>query len=179
VHENEYSPSPGGMQGWVDPIVANPPREPQAAPTPPLEGISRRGEVTHEAVDFTTAGEKAGKPSSTRLKSRIRRSRPHGVWPSRNRIFMGVAFDPHYVAQLGASKVVAGCGRQRTWRISLCLILEVGTPGKIRTCGLLLRRQALYPSELRAHSVPKDFRLDPTMAGTVVTENTSLLTLSV
>src|SRR5262245_30355915 len=26
-----------------------------------------------------------------------------------------------------------------------------GTPDKIRTCDLLLRRQALYPAELRAH----------------------------
>ena len=28
---------------------------------------------------------------------------------------------------------------------------ENGTPDKIRTCDLLLRRQALYPAELRAH----------------------------
>src|SRR5947208_16949114 len=27
----------------------------------------------------------------------------------------------------------------------------VGTPGRIRTCDLLLRRQTLYPSELQAH----------------------------
>ena len=27
-----------------------------------------------------------------------------------------------------------------------------GTPGRIRTCGLLLRRQTLYPSELQAHT---------------------------
>jgi hypothetical protein len=27
-----------------------------------------------------------------------------------------------------------------------------GTPGRIRTCGLLLRRQTLYPSELQAHA---------------------------
>ena len=26
-----------------------------------------------------------------------------------------------------------------------------GTPGRIRTCDLLLRRQTLYPSELQAH----------------------------
>ena len=26
-----------------------------------------------------------------------------------------------------------------------------GTPGRIRTCDLLLRRQPLYPSELQAH----------------------------
>ena len=29
----------------------------------------------------------------------------------------------------------------------------VGTPGRIRTCDLLLRRQTLYPSELQAHVV--------------------------
>ena len=28
-----------------------------------------------------------------------------------------------------------------------------GTPGRIRTCGLLLRRQALYPAELRARAM--------------------------
>ena len=28
-----------------------------------------------------------------------------------------------------------------------------GTPGRIRTCDLLLRRQPLYPSELQAHIV--------------------------
>lgn len=27
---------------------------------------------------------------------------------------------------------------------------SIGTPGRIRTCGLLLRRQTLYPAELRA-----------------------------
>ena len=34
------------------------------------------------------------------------------------------------------------------------LILKeiVGTPGRIRTCDLLLRRQPLYPSELQAHA---------------------------
>ncbi len=31
--------------------------------------------------------------------------------------------------------------------------LKNGTPDKIRTCDLLLRRQALYPAELRAHIV--------------------------
>ena len=33
------------------------------------------------------------------------------------------------------------------------LILKglAGTPGRIRTCDLLLRRQPLYPSELQAH----------------------------
>ena len=29
--------------------------------------------------------------------------------------------------------------------------LECGTPGRIRTADLLLRRQTLYPAELRAH----------------------------
>ena len=28
-----------------------------------------------------------------------------------------------------------------------------GTPGRIRTCDLLLRRQPLYPSELQAHTL--------------------------
>ena len=30
-----------------------------------------------------------------------------------------------------------------------------GTPGRIRTCDLLLRRQPLYPSELQAHAEEK------------------------
>jgi hypothetical protein len=30
-------------------------------------------------------------------------------------------------------------------------ILKSGTPGRIRTCDLLLRRQTLYPAELRVH----------------------------
>jgi hypothetical protein len=30
--------------------------------------------------------------------------------------------------------------------------MEGGTPGPIRTAGLLLRRQTLYPAELRAHT---------------------------
>ena len=29
---------------------------------------------------------------------------------------------------------------------------NLGTPDRIRTCDLLLRRQALYPAELRAHN---------------------------
>ena len=29
-------------------------------------------------------------------------------------------------------------------------ISKIGTPDRIRTCGLLLRRQTLYPAELRA-----------------------------
>ena len=35
------------------------------------------------------------------------------------------------------------------------LILKeiAGTPGRIRTCDLLLRRQPLYPSELQAHAI--------------------------
>ena len=35
------------------------------------------------------------------------------------------------------------------------LILKgiAGTPGRIRTCDLLLRRQPLYPSELQAHII--------------------------
>jgi hypothetical protein len=28
-----------------------------------------------------------------------------------------------------------------------------GTPGKIRTCDLLIRSQTLYPAELRAHAL--------------------------
>lgn len=32
------------------------------------------------------------------------------------------------------------------------LSTKVGTPGRVRTCGLQLRRLSLYPSELRAHS---------------------------
>src|SRR5579862_8021700 len=36
--------------------------------------------------------------------------------------------------------------------VSCSLNGNCGTPGRIRTCGLLLRRQTLYPSELQAHS---------------------------
>lgn len=32
----------------------------------------------------------------------------------------------------------------------LVATISDGTPGRIRTCDLLLRRQALYPAELRA-----------------------------
>ena len=37
------------------------------------------------------------------------------------------------------------------------MILVVGTPEWIRTTDLLLRRQTLYPSELRAHGKRADF----------------------
>ena len=33
-------------------------------------------------------------------------------------------------------------------------LLESGAPGEIRTPDLLLRRQSLYPAELRAHCIP-------------------------
>ena len=46
---------------------------------------------------------------------------------------------------------------------------ETTTPDRIRTCGLLLRRQTLYPAELRAHLAmaaaaaarPPDLKLSP------------------
>src|SRR3979490_3176680 len=38
----------------------------------------------------------------------------------------------------------------------ICKPLKNGTPGKIRTCDLLLRRQALYPAELRARTHMKN-----------------------
>jgi hypothetical protein len=46
-----------------------------------------------------------------------------------------------------------------------------GTPGRIRTCDLLLRRQTLYPSELQAHDEMSvslaPFRVKPTWGGVV------------
>ena len=43
---------------------------------------------------------------------------------------------------------------QEFWRPteSLQVTENSGTPGRIRTCDLLLRRQALYPAELRARN---------------------------
>ena len=42
---------------------------------------------------------------------------------------------------------------------------ETTTPDRIRTCGLLLRRQTLYPAELRARFAmaarPPDLKLSP------------------
>jgi hypothetical protein len=35
---------------------------------------------------------------------------------------------------------------------AICKLLKSGAPGEIRTPDLLLRRQSLYPTELRAHS---------------------------
>src|SRR5665811_2503500 len=32
----------------------------------------------------------------------------------------------------------------------VCVIASIDAPGRIRTCGLFLRREALYPAELRA-----------------------------
>ncbi len=32
---------------------------------------------------------------------------------------------------------------------------DLGAPSKIRTCGLLLRRQSLYPLSYRGHAEPK------------------------
>ena len=53
----------------------------------------------------------------------------------------------------------SGIARRVTLILSELLLLhplnleELGAPDKIRTCDLLLRRQALYPSELRARFV--------------------------
>src|ERR1017187_6672801 len=38
---------------------------------------------------------------------------------------------------------------------------ECGTPGRIRTADLLLRRQTLYPAELRAHITRLHFNCSP------------------
>ena len=45
----------------------------------------------------------------------------------------------------------AAAGRLPLWVNSLRGKESIGTPGAIRTRDLLLRRQALYPAELRAH----------------------------
>ena len=37
-------------------------------------------------------------------------------------------------------------------RVTTCKLLIIGAPGEVRTPDLLLRRQSLYPSELRAHT---------------------------
>ena len=42
------------------------------------------------------------------------------------------------------------------------LLILNGAPGKTRTCGLLIRSQTLYPTELRAHP----FRLNKLQQGT-------------
>ena len=35
------------------------------------------------------------------------------------------------------------------------LLFEIGTRGGVRTCDLFLRREALYPAELREHKEPE------------------------
>ena len=44
-------------------------------------------------------------------------------------------------------------------RIDHCLSSQIGAPGRIRTCDLMLRRHVLYPAELRARDVRYGMRV--------------------
>ena len=59
---------------------------------------------------------------------------------------------PSEILYLLSGKKAAVYAKEKTGHPRL-LTLNVpsGTPDRIRTCDLLLRRQALYPAELRAH----------------------------
>ena len=54
---------------------------------------------------------------------------------------------PKFVFRTGANQGEAGSVRKCDFEV------KIGTPGAIRTRDLLLRRQTLYPTELRVHTI--------------------------
>jgi hypothetical protein len=57
------------------------------------------------------------------------------------------------VKKSGKASAQFGTGAKFRMRKLFRFKRKNGTPDKIRTCDLLLRRQALYPAELRAHKI--------------------------
>jgi hypothetical protein len=107
--------------------------------------------------------------------SNCSRAAPHGQRPKkwRNSASIANAVMPVTVKYFDSSALAKSKDLLLTKNCKRC-----GAPGEIRTPGLLLRRQPLYPAELRAHSdgtqIGYHFRLPTRSATCPLTANLSV-----